>query len=104
MFGEALKIILIGPSSRRRAWVISAMGSSGSSSAESGAAVYNAHPYFSNRSPAWVRIWSRGIGPNTATLRVAPVRASVVIEASGHVISAPTPVHLLVMNVVAVPV
>jgi hypothetical protein len=23
-------------------------------------AVYNAHPYFSNRSPAWVTIWSRG--------------------------------------------
>ena len=77
--------------------------SPGSSSAESATAVYNAHPYFSNRSPAWVTIWSRGIGPNTTTLRLAPVRPSVVMNASGHVISAPIPVHLFVMNFVAMP-
>ena len=63
--------------------MIGTIVSPGSSSAESATAVYNAHPYFSNRSPAWVTIWSRGIGPNTATLRLAPVRPSVVMNTSG---------------------
>src|SRR3954465_14056065 len=75
---------LIGPSSRRRTCAIGTIVSPGSRSAESATSVYNAHPYFSNRSPAWVTIASRGIGPNTATLRLPPERPSVFIIISGH--------------------
>src|SRR3954463_7945408 len=46
------------------------MVSPGSRSADNATAVYNAHPYFSNRSPVWVTIWSRGIGPSTTTFRL----------------------------------
>src|SRR4051795_3066971 len=48
-----------------------------SSRADRATAVYNAHPYFSNRSPVWVTIWSRGIGPSTTTLRLLRGRSII---------------------------
>ena len=51
--------------------------------AERATAVYNTHPYFSNRSPACVTIWSRGIGPSTATLRLARLCRSFIMTTSG---------------------
>src|SRR5215211_319216 len=77
-FGYPARISLIGPSSRRRTCDMGTTVSSRPSRAESATDVYIAHPYFLNRSPAWVTIWSRGMGPRTATLRPVPAGTSVV--------------------------
>src|ERR1700722_4333970 len=82
MFGNEAKICLSGPSSLRRTCVTGTIVSPASRSAERATAVYSAHPYFSNRSPSSVTIWSRGIGPSTATLRLLWVFVSVAMNAS----------------------
>ena len=67
----------------RRTCEIGTIVSPGSSRAERAAAVYITVPYLSNRSPAWVTIWSRGIGPSTATLRLARPFLSFITNISG---------------------
>src|SRR6516225_9449868 len=71
IFGKDPRICLIGPSSCRRTCEIGTIVSPVSSRDERATAVYITHPYLWNRSPAWVTTWSRGIGPSTATLRLA---------------------------------
>src|ERR1700750_50194 len=89
MFGKDSRICLTGPSSRRRTCDIGTIVSPASSRAERATAVYMTHPYFSNRSPAWVTTWSRGIGPSTATLRLRrlschSLRTPQVLDPSRH--------------------
>src|SRR5215471_9174789 len=82
IFGKDPRICLIGPSSRRRTCEIGTIVSPISSRAERATAVYITHPYLWNRTPAWVRIWSRGIGPSTATLRPARLFMSFITNTS----------------------
>src|SRR6201987_935083 len=82
IFGNDARICLIGPSSLRWTCDTGTTVSAASRSTERATPVYNAHPYFSNRSPSSVTIWSRGIGPSTATLRLFWLFASVVMNAS----------------------
>src|SRR5262249_22540380 len=83
IFGKELRICLIGPSSCRRTCETGTIVSPASSRDERAAAVYITHPYLWNRSPACVTTWSRGIGPSTATLRLAWLLTSFVTNTSG---------------------
>src|SRR5437764_6268498 len=83
IFGKDPRICLIGPSSSRRTCEIGTTVSPVSTRADRAAAVYITHPYLWNRSPAWVTIWSRGIGPSTATLRPARLFTSFITDTSG---------------------
>ena len=58
IFGKGAKSSLIGPSSFRRTCDIGTIVSPASRSAERATAVYETHPYFSNRAPSWLTIWS----------------------------------------------
>ena len=72
MFGKDPRISLIGPSSCRRTCDTGTIVSLASRRAERETAVYSAHPYFLNLSPAWVTIWSRGIGAQHGHLATRP--------------------------------
>src|SRR5215470_2987790 len=83
IFGKDPRICLIGPSSCRRTCEIGTTVSPASSRADRAAAVYRAPPYLWNRSPVWVTTWSFGIGPSTATLRLARLFTSFITNTSG---------------------